>query len=177
MWESGETPWVRVTVSKLHLIKQIKVNFFYSLIRTDSDNLYLFLRIVAGVIIFPYGMQKLFGWFNDLGGGVGIKETLTQMSKKKIPASIAWLAIIGQSFGSIALIAGFVGRIAAAGNFVIFTGALVAHWQDGWAMNWTGKKRGEGIEYFILLLSILLVIVVRGSGPLSIDLWIFSKMK
>jgi putative oxidoreductase len=153
------------------------MNFIYFLIQTSSDNVYLFLRIVAGVIIFPYGMQKLFGWFDDLGGGVGIKQTLAQMRKKRIPSSIAWSIIIGQSLGGIALIFGFLGRIAAAGNFIIFTGALVVHSRDGWPMNWTGKKRGEGIEYFIMLLSILLVIVVRGSGPLSIDLWIFSKLK
>jgi putative oxidoreductase len=122
-------------------------------------------------------MQKLFGWFDDLGGGVGIKEILVNMKKKRIPPSIAWLVIIGQSLGSIALILGFLGKIAAAGNFIIFTGALVVHLRDGWSMNWAGKKRGEGIEYFVMLLSILLVIVLRGSGPLSIDLWIFSKMK
>ena len=72
------------------------MNFVYSLFQTNSDGLYLFLRMVAGVIIFPYGMQKLCGSFYDLGGGVGIKETLDQMRKKKIPPGIAWLVIIGQ---------------------------------------------------------------------------------
>jgi putative oxidoreductase len=153
------------------------MNFIYSLVQTNSDGLYLFLRIVGGAIIFPYGMQKLFGWFDDLGGGVGIKETLAQMSKKKISNGIAWLVIIGQTLGSVALIFGFLGRIAAAGNFIIFTGAFVVHWPYGWPMNWTGKRRGEGVEYFIMLLAILLVIVIRGSGPLSVDLFIFSKMK
>ncbi|HEX3384666.1 MAG TPA: DoxX family protein [Mucilaginibacter sp.] len=153
------------------------MNFLYSLIQTSSDDLYLFLRIVAGAIIFPYGMQKLFGWFDDLGGGVGVKETLAQMKTKRISAAVAWLVIIGQSLGSIALILGFLGRIAAGANFIIFTGALIVHSPDGWAMNWAGKKKGEGIEYFILLLTILLVIGIRGSGPLSIDFWILSNTK
>jgi putative oxidoreductase len=39
------------------------------------------------------------------------------------------------------------------------------------------KKKGEGVEYFVMLLSILIVIVIKGSGSLSIDLWLFSKMK
>lgn len=153
------------------------MNIFHSLLQTDSDWAYILLRIVAGVIIFPYGMQKLFGWFNDLGGGVGIKETLVQMAKKKIPKGIAWLIIIGQSVGSIALILGFLGRIAAVGNFIIFAGALFVHSSDGWAMNWASRKKGEGIEYFVLLLSILLVIAVKGSGSLSIDYWICSSLK
>ena len=148
----------------------------YKLLQTDADYVYLFLRVVAGIIIFPYGMQKLFGWFDNLGGGVGIKETLIQMRSKKIPTVIAWLIIIGQSIGSIALILGCLGRIAASANLIIFTGALVLHADDGWTMNWSGKKKGEGIEYFVMLLSILIVITIKGSGALSIDSWLLSKL-
>jgi putative oxidoreductase len=144
----------------------------HNLLQTDGDHIYLLLRILAGIIIFPYGMQKLFGWFEDMGGGIGIKETIKKMRLKGIPNGLAWLIILGQSLGSIALILGCLGRIAAAANFIIFTGALIVHLPDGWTMNWLGKKKGEGIEYFILLLSILMIIVVRGSGPLSIDSWL-----
>ena len=142
------------------------------LLQTDDNYVYLFLRVVAGVIIFPYGMQKLLGWFNDFGGGVGIKESLAQFKKKKVPQFLAWMVIIGQSLGSISLILGFSGRIAAVGNFIIFTGALVSHLPDGWVMNWTGKKKGEGIEYFVMLLSILFIIIIKGSGAMSIDRWL-----
>ena len=144
------------------------------LLDTDANYVFCFLRLVAGVIIFPYGMQKLLGWFDDFGGGVGIEGSLAQFRKKRIPRFIAWMVIIGQSLGSIALIAGFAGRIAAAGNFIVFTGALLSHASDGWVMNWTGRKRGEGIEYFVMLLSILLIIVIKGSGALSIDRWLLQ---
>ena len=140
------------------------------IIQTDTDFVIAFLRLIAGIIIFPYGMQKLFGWFN----GQGISGTMEQMGSRKIPAFIAGLVIIGQSLGSIALLIGFLGRVAAAGNFVIFSGALIVHAPDGWTMNWFGKKRGEGIEYFIMLLSILLIIFIKGSGALSIDSWLLS---
>jgi len=36
-------------------------------------------------------------------------------------------------------------------------------------MNWFGKKKGEGIEYFVMLLAMLLVIIVKGSGLFSVD--------
>ena len=39
------------------------------LLQTDSDYVYTFLRIIAGIIVFPYGMQKLFGWFGAPGFG------------------------------------------------------------------------------------------------------------
>src|SRR5260221_13975950 len=120
-------------------------------------------------------MQKLLGWFDDLGGGIGIKGSLRQLRAKRIPVWIGWLIILGQSFGSIALIFGCLGRIAAAGNFLIFTGALIVHAPDGWTLNWLGKKKGEGIEYFVLLLSVLLIIVIKGSGALSIDLWLLNN--
>ena len=139
-----------------------------TLLQTNADYVSTFLRIIAGIAIFPYGMQKLFGWF----GGGGIKRTLIQLTRKKIPKFIAWLVIVGQSFGSIALVAGFLGRIAAGGLFIIFTGALIVHLPDGWAMNWFGEKKGEGIEYHVMLLSLLLIIIVRGSGAISIDLWL-----
>ena len=71
-----------------------------------------------------------------------------------------------------ALMSGFLGRIAAGGLFIIFTGALIVHLPDGWTLNWFGSKKGEGIEYFVLLLSLLLVIVFKGSGALSMDFWL-----
>jgi putative oxidoreductase len=144
------------------------------LIQTTDDYTLFFIRVVAGIIIFPYGMQKLLGWFDDFGGGVGIQESLKRIKQKNVPVFLGWLIIIGQSFGSIALITGCLGRLAALGNFIIFTGALITHSSDGWTMNWLGKKKGEGIEYFILLLSLLLIILVKGSGAFSIDFWLLN---
>src|SRR4051812_41083836 len=140
------------------------------LIATDPDYVIAFLRLVAGIIMYPYGMQKLFGWFD----GPGVKLTLLKMKEAKIPLFVAWLIIVGQSFGSIALIIGLLGKVAAAGLFVIMSGAMVTHLPDGWSMNWFGKKKGEGIEYFVLLLAILLVVIIKGSGACSIDYLIFS---
>jgi putative oxidoreductase len=143
------------------------------LIQTDSTYLYTFLRIVAGITVLPYGMRKLFGWPGTPElGPEGISGTLAQFAAKSIPKLVAWLTIIGQSFGSIALLAGFLGRIAAGGLFIIFTGALIVHLQDGWTVNWFGSKKGEGIEYFVLLLAVLLVIILKGSGALSVDRWL-----
>jgi len=144
-----------------------------TLIQTDLNYIATFIRIVAGIIILPYGMQKLFGWF----GGPGIKGTLEQMTLKRIPKFIGWLVTVGQFFGSIALIIGFLGRIAAAGFFIIFTGALIVHLPDGWSMNWFGTKSGEGIEYHVMLLSLLLVVILLGSGALSIDVWLTTVMQ
>ncbi len=138
------------------------------LLSTHHDPVYFLVRVVAGIIIFPYGMQKLFGWFE----GPGLKGALEQLKERKIPTGIAWLIIIGQSVGSVALIIGFLSRIAAAGCVIIFTGAMITHLPEGWMLNWYGKKKGEGIEYFVMLLAMLLCIIIAGSGPWSLDSWL-----
>jgi putative oxidoreductase len=60
--------------------------------------------------------------------------------------------------------------------FIIFTGALIEHVPNGWTMNWFGDKKGEGIEYHLLLLSLLLAVIIKGSGALSIDLWLITRL-
>jgi putative oxidoreductase len=36
-------------------------------------------------------------------------------------------------------------------------------------MNWFGTQKGEGFEYHVLVITIGLLVVVRGSGALSLD--------
>ena len=37
-----------------------------------------------------------------------------------------------------------------------------------------GEKKGEGIDYSVMLLALLLIVIVKGSGAMSIDLWLTS---
>jgi putative oxidoreductase len=46
---------------------------------------------------------------------------------------------------------------------------LMVHVQNGLFMNWSGQQKGEGFEFHLLALAIPLVLIVRGSGPLSVD--------
>jgi len=36
-------------------------------------------------------------------------------------------------------------------------------------MNWTGQQKSEGFEFHLLALAIAAVLMVRGSGALSVD--------
>src|SRR5258708_18332603 len=120
------------------------------LLHTDPDYAWTFLRIIAGLIIFPYGMQKLFPWF----GGWGIKKTLKQLTLKKIPAFIAWLVIVGQSF----LEAAQNRCWWSVHNLYRCTYRAFARWM-GNELVW--RKEREGIEYHVMLLSLLLIVIVR----------------
>jgi putative oxidoreductase len=86
--------------------------------------------------------------------------------------------IIAESFGSVGLIVGCLTRIAAFGVACDMIGAvIVVHMHNGFFMNWTGQKAGEGFEYHILAVAIGLALMIAGAGSLSIDKTIASLRK
>jgi len=58
-----------------------------NVIATEADYTITLLRFVAGIIVFPYGMQKLLGWFE----WPGIKFSLIKLKEAKVPLFIGWL--------------------------------------------------------------------------------------
>jgi putative oxidoreductase len=141
----------------------------------DTDDAWssLILRVMLGVVMFPHGAQKLLGWF----GGFGFSGTMGFFTEKLgIPAVIAFLVIIGESLGSLALIAGFLTRFVAASLAIIMVGAIVlAHLSNGFFMNWSGKQAGEGFEFHLLVIAMGLALAVSGGGKGSVDRAIAAK--
>src|SRR5215210_1311038 len=137
------------------------------IIRTDDDKVLTLLRIALGIVVFPHGAQKLLGWY----GGFGYSGTMGFLTgMMHIPYPLALLVIAAEFFGALGLIVGFLGRIAALGiavNFIVVV--LLVHLPNGFFMNWTGQQKGEGYEFFILLIAMAIAILIRGSGALSID--------
>ena len=137
------------------------------LFKTDSSTTNLILRVALGAVMFPHGAQKALGWF----GGYGFAGTMGFFSgTMHVPAVLAFLAIMAEFLGSIALILGLFTRVAALGigaNMVV--AIAMVHAQYGFFMNWFGAQKGEGIEYHLLVLAIVLVLVVRGGGKWSAD--------
>ena len=137
------------------------------LLQTDTDFIYLFLRVIAGLIIFPYGMQKLFGWF----GGYGFEGTMGFLTGQAgLSYFVALLVILIESIAALMLIAGVFTRVAALGIFGLFAIIMVKfHSANGFFMNWAGNQKGEGIEYFIILLGAALALIIAGGGKASVD--------
>ncbi|MGH7259562.1 MAG: DoxX family protein [Nitrospiraceae bacterium] len=135
--------------------------------QTDDSWTGLILRLTLGLVIFPHGAQKLLGWY----GGFGFDGTLGFFTEKMgIPWLIAFLIIIGESFGSLGLLVGFLTRFSAASIGVIMLGAItLVHWPNGFFMNWFGKQAGEGYEYHLLVLGISIALTVIGAGRWSVD--------
>ena len=79
-------------------------------------------------------------------------------------------AIMAEFLGSLGLLVGFLGRIAAFGIICNMTVAIwMVHRFNGFFMNWAGNQKGEGFEYHLLAIAIGLVILIWGSGALSVD--------
>jgi putative oxidoreductase len=136
------------------------------LLQTEDDAGMLLARLALGLVIFPHGAQKMLGWF----GGQGFAGTLQGLTTMGLPAVIALLVILIEFFGSIALILGFFGRIAAFGVLCVMVGAVfTVHLPNGFFMNWMGTQKGEGFEYHILAIGLALAVMVNGSGRGSFD--------
>lgn len=145
------------------------------LFQTDESWVGLILRLTLGLVMFPHGAQKLLGWY----GGFGFAGTLGFFTETMhLPWLIAFLVIIGESFGSVALLVGFLTRFTAASLGVIMLGAItMVHLPNGFFMNWFGKQAGEGYEYHLLVIGISLALLLTGAGRWSVDKVIAEQMR
>jgi putative oxidoreductase len=138
------------------------------LLATNSGNWSaLIARLALGVTVFVHGAQKLFGWF----GGYGFEGTMGFLTGQAgLPYFVALLVILIESIAALMLIAGMFTRVAALGIFGLFAIIMVKfHSANGFFMNWAGNQKGEGIEYFIILLGGTLALIIAGGGKASID--------
>jgi putative oxidoreductase len=140
---------------------------FRKLMNTTDDFAITILRLIFGVVFFAHGAQKAQGWF----GGYGFTGTMGFFTQQlHIPAPLAFLVICAEFLGSIGLILGLLGGVAAFGiacNMVVAIAMIHRHF--GLFANWFGAQKGEGYEYHLLAIAIALAIMIKGSGALSVD--------
>lgn len=139
---------------------------------TDANIAGTVARLALGIVILPHGLQKLLGMY----GGMGFDKTVEFFVSSGVPAPVAILVIIGESFGALSLIIGFLARFSAFAISLIMLGAVyMVHLPNGFFMNWSGAQQGEGFEYHILAIGLGLIVMLVGAGKGSIDLAISTK--
>ena len=127
------------------------------------------VRVALGTIMFAHGAQMLFGWF----GGFGLNGTSGYLKEALgIPPVLTALAALTATFGGLALIVGFLSRLAALGMIVIMGVAIVKeHRGNGFFINWAlTEGKGHGYEMNFALLAMALAVLFGGAGLLSMDL-------
>lgn len=151
------------------------MSLIHKLIATGDDRGALVARLALGAVMFPHGAQKVLGWF----GGYGLSGTLNFFTHDMgIPLAFAALAIAAEFLGSIGLILGLLGRVAALGIGSVMAVAIVTvHAGNGFFMNWFGNQKGEGFEYHLLALGLAISVMIRGSGALSLDRWLARSVE
>lgn len=132
------------------------------------------LRIVLGLVILPHGLQKTLGLF----GGYGFRGTYGFFTDSMgLPSFVALAVILIESIGALSLVLGFGTRLAALGLGAVMIGAvLTTHVQHGFFMNWFGAQSGEGFEYHVLVLAIVVVLLREGGGSGALDRVIVGRL-
>ena len=121
--------------------------------RTAVDLSLLAVRVVSGVIFAAHGAQKLFGAF----GGHGLEKTVEMMGVMGYPVTI------GEFFGGLGLVAGFLTRFSAASLIVIMFGAIgMVHGKNGFFLS------DSGFEYNLALIGLLLPTLLAGPGRYAV---------
>ena len=143
---------------------------------TDQQSWSLLVsRLALGAVILPHGMQKALGLF----GGYGFTGTMGFLQSMGMPFLIALLVILAEFVGSIGLILGIGTRFMAFSVGLTMAGAAIlgGHINNGFFMNWFGAQKGEGVEYFILVVGLALDLLISGSGKYSVDNLISKNLK
>jgi putative oxidoreductase len=139
---------------------------FHKLLQTRNDWTLTLIRIVAGGVMLPHGMQKMLGWF----GGAGFAATMHGFEQRGFAAPLVFLVIAAEFFGALGLIFGALSRIAAFGIAVdMAVAAALVTSRFGMFINWSGKQGGEGMEYQFLMIGMALAILIGGGGAFSVD--------
>jgi len=119
----------------------------------DALRIYLGIALVIKGIYFITNMSELEA---TLGDGLGEGQTM-----------IAWSVVFAHVIGGASLALGFVTRIAAVANAIILLGAVVVNLVGNMSESLIGGNLDFQFTLFVFFTLVLLV--WRGSGPLSLD--------
>lgn len=140
---------------------------------TNDDWTGFVIRLTLGLILFPHGAQKMFGWF----GGPGFSKEVEHLTEyMHLPWIISVMVILTEFWGSVSLIMGLASRLWSVAFGVLFVNIIfIAHLENGFFMNWFETQKGEGYEYHLLVIGLCIALGLNGSGKYSADQLISKK--
>jgi putative oxidoreductase len=130
----------------------------------------LFLRVIFGVILLYYGIQKVFPVF----AGQGFNATLEGLMKGTgAPAWLATMAIVAESAGALAIIVGLFTRLASFGILCTMAMAAYTHFDEA---SLFAPQTMAPFFFPVTIATAALVLVITGAGDWSFDAAIAKKM-
>jgi putative oxidoreductase len=141
----------------------VSSNPIYAFFSTPKSFGPFILRMLLASVFVYHGGQKAFGWF----GGMGWNGTMTAFAGMGFSSGTTVFVMLTELLVSIAMLFGFLTRLAAFGVIAVMTGALYF------------VHAGQGIaacEYPFALLMVAVALVFVGAGRLSLDRAISSQL-
>ena len=117
----------------------------------------LLLRLALGVLFVVHGGTKIFVFT--------VPGTVEFFGSIGYPAIVAYLAILAEFGGGIALIIGFLPRLVALLQLQLMLGVINFHWANGFGFS----NPDGGWEFPALWAAALLVLGLLGNGAYSLD--------
>lgn len=123
---------------------------------TNSDYATLILRLGSGVLFLAHGLMKVFIF--TIPGTVGYFESLG------LPGVFAYLTILAEVGGGLALILGVATRAVALALIPVLLGATWVHSGNGWVFS----AEGGGWEFPLFWIAVQGAIALLGSGAYAL---------
>lgn len=144
-------------------------NIFTKLLKSESSFAPLALRVPVGITFVAHGAQKLFGAF----GGYGLEGTGQWMASIGLEPGylMAFLSGSAEFFGGLLILLGLLTRPASLLlAFTMLVAIFSVHAANGLFM------ANNGYEFGLALLAASVSLVISGSGKISLDSLIASKL-
>jgi putative oxidoreductase len=123
---------------------------------TNSDYAATLLRVSSGALFIAHGLMKVFVF--TIPGTVGYFESLG------LPGFFAYLTILAEVGGGLALILGVATRTVALALIPVLLGATWVHSGNGWVFS----SEGGGWEFPLFWAVIQVAIALLGSGAFAL---------
>lgn len=123
---------------------------------TNTSTAALVLRLGLGLAFLAHGLTKLLV-FTPVG-------TVAFFASLGIPPAFAYLTMLGETAGGLALIVGFQTRWVAVLQLPILLGAFTVHSGNGWSFT----NPGGGWEYVGMWIAAQIALIILGDGPFSL---------
>ncbi|UUM32669.1 DoxX family protein [Vibrio japonicus] len=122
------------------------------------------LRVTSGLLFLAHGLTKVFVF--TIPGTVGFFESLG------LPPIIAYLTIVAELLGGLALVLGVATRVVSAALIPVLLGAFWAHSGNGWGFS----NAGGGWEYPLFWTLVQIAIGLLGSGVYALKIPVINKL-
>ena len=121
------------------------------------------LRVSTGILFLAHGLLKVLVF--TIPGTVGFFESLG------LPGFVAYLTILGELGGGVALILGIATRPISIALLPILLGATWAHSGNGWSFSGTGG----GWEFPLFWVVAQIVVALLGAGAFAVRIPVLEK--